>query len=124
MTSMGLWLIPHHRRDQVPAIYRWAADRKGLFVNPALTEPFGLTLLEAAASGLPIGKLQDDGGPRDIHRRCENGLLVDVTDLIHSSMVLSVLDQILSVGVAGVIMGWKPSVVTTAGTHMSVVIWR
>lgn len=69
----------HHRRDQVPAIYRWAAERGGLFVNPALTEPFGLTLLEAAASGLPM-VATDDGGPRDIHRRCDNGLLVDVTD--------------------------------------------
>jgi len=69
-----------HRRDQIPAIYRWAANRKGLFVNPALTEPFGLTLLEAAASGLPIVST-DDGGPRDILARCQNGLLVDVTDL-------------------------------------------
>ena len=69
-----------HRRDQVPAIYRWAAARQGLFVNPALTEPFGLTLLEAAASGLPM-VATDDGGPREILRRCDNGLLVDVTDL-------------------------------------------
>ncbi len=69
-----------HRRDQIPAIYRWAASKKGLFVNPALTEPFGLTLLEAAASGLPIVST-DDGGPRDIIARCQNGLLVDVTDL-------------------------------------------
>ena len=69
-----------HRRDQIPAIYRWAASKKGLFVNPALTEPFGLTLLEAAASGLPIVST-DDGGPRDIISRCQNGLLVDVTDL-------------------------------------------
>ncbi len=69
-----------HRRDQIPAIYRWAASKKGLFVNPALTEPFGLTLLEAAASGLPIIST-DDGGPRDILSRCHNGLLVDVTDL-------------------------------------------
>ena len=69
-----------HRRNQIPAIYRWAAFKKGLFVNPALTEPFGLTLLEAAASGLPIVST-DDGGPRDIISRCQNGLLVDVTDL-------------------------------------------
>ncbi len=69
-----------HKREQVPSIYRWAAHRKGLFVNPALTEPFGLTLLEAAASGLPM-VTTDDGGPRDILSRCENGLLVDVTDL-------------------------------------------
>ncbi|WP_413679109.1 HAD family hydrolase [Prochlorococcus sp. MIT 0916] len=69
-----------HRRDQIPSIYRWAANKKGLFVNPALTEPFGLTLLEAAACGLPM-VTTDDGGPRDIISRCENGLLVDVTDL-------------------------------------------
>jgi len=69
-----------HRREEIPSIYRWAAHRKGLFVNPALTEPFGLTLLEAAASGLPI-VTTDDGGPRDILSHCESGLLVDVTDL-------------------------------------------
>ena len=69
-----------HRRHQVPAIYRWAAQRRGVFVNPALTEPFGLTLLEAAACGLPL-VATDDGGPRDILARCANGLLVDVSDL-------------------------------------------
>ncbi len=69
-----------HRRENIPSIYRWAASLKGLFVNPALTEPFGLTLLEAAACGLPIVST-DDGGPRDILARCENGLLTDVTDL-------------------------------------------
>ncbi len=70
----------HHRRHQIPSIYRWAAHRRGLFVNPALTEPFGLTLLEAASCGLPM-VATDDGGPRDIVARCENGLLTDVTDL-------------------------------------------
>ena len=69
-----------HKREQIPSIYRWAANRNGLFVNPALTEPFGLTLLEAAACGLPM-VTTDDGGPRDILSRCDNGLLVDVTDL-------------------------------------------
>ena len=68
-----------HSRAQIPALYRWASSRGGLFVNPALTEPFGLTLLEAAACGLPM-VATDDGGPRDIQARCENGLLVDVTD--------------------------------------------
>ncbi len=69
-----------HKREQIPSIYRWAANRNGLFVNPALTEPFGLTLLEAASCGLPM-VTTDDGGPRDILSRCDNGLLVDVTDL-------------------------------------------
>lgn len=69
-----------HQRSQIPEIYRWAARRRGVFVNPALTEPFGLTLLEAAACGLPV-VATDDGGPSDILRRCNNGLLVDVSDL-------------------------------------------
>ena len=60
--------------------YRWAASRGGLFVNPALTEPFGLTLLEASSCGLPIIST-DDGGPKEIRSKCENGLLVDVTDI-------------------------------------------
>lgn len=69
-----------HQRSQIPEIYRWAARLGGVFVNPALTEPFGLTLLEAAATGLPV-VATDDGGPRDILTRTNNGLLVDVSDL-------------------------------------------
>jgi len=68
-----------HSSSAIPALYRWAASCGGLFVNPALTEPFGLTLLEAAACGLPL-VATDDGGPRDILQRCANGRLVDVTD--------------------------------------------
>jgi sucrose-phosphate synthase len=69
-----------HQRQQIPEVYRWASRLGGVFVNPALTEPFGLTLLEAAACGLPV-VATDDGGPRDILARCRNGLLVDVSDL-------------------------------------------
>lgn len=68
-----------HRPEQVAALYRVGAAGHGVFVNPALTEPFGLTLLEAAASGLPI-VATNDGGPRDIVANCQNGLLVDPLD--------------------------------------------
>jgi len=68
-----------HRPDDVPVLYRLATLSGGVFVNPALTEPFGLTLLEAAASGLPI-VATEDGGPRDIVGNCRNGLLVDPLD--------------------------------------------
>jgi len=70
----------HHEPDDIPQFYRMAARSKGLFVNPALTEPFGLTLLEAAASGLPV-VATDDGGPRDIQAACNNGLLIDPLDV-------------------------------------------
>ena len=63
----------------MPELYRLAARRRGVFVNPALTEPFGLTLVEAAASGLPVVSTAD-GGPRDILDACGHGELVDATD--------------------------------------------
>jgi len=63
----------------VPDLYKLAAQTKGVFVNPALTEPFGLTLLEAAATGLPL-VATNDGGPQDIIGTCNNGLLVDALD--------------------------------------------
>lgn len=66
----------HHQPDDVPDLYRWAAGLRGVFINPALTEPFGLTLIEAAACGLPI-LATEDGGPRDIIANCNNGLLID-----------------------------------------------
>ena len=68
-----------HRWDDVPEIYRTAAASGGVFINPAYTEPFGLTLLEAAACGLPI-IAPDDGGPRDILANCNNGQLIDPFD--------------------------------------------
>lgn len=72
-------LPKQHQPDDIPALYRLAAQRRGVFVNPALTEPFGLTLIEAAASGLPVVATQD-GGPPDILAHCENGLLIDPLD--------------------------------------------
>tara|TARA_Y100000589_G_scaffold26147_1_gene21646 strand:+ start:72 stop:566 length:495 start_codon:yes stop_codon:yes gene_type:complete len=59
----------------------------GIFVNPALTEPFGLTLLEAASCGLPM-VATNDGGPQEIKLKCDNGLLADVTDLNKFKLIL------------------------------------
>lgn len=73
----GKVALPKHvSQEDVPEFYRLAARRRGVFVNPAFTEPFGLTLIEAAASGLPF-VAPDDGGPRDIVNNCRNGLVVD-----------------------------------------------
>lgn len=69
----------HHRADEVPILYQLAAASRGVFINPALTEPFGLTLIEAAASGLPI-VATEDGGPIDIIGHCKNGILIDPLD--------------------------------------------
>jgi sucrose-phosphate synthase len=81
----------HHRAEDVPVLYRLAAASGGVFVNPALTEPFGLTLLEAAASGVPIAAT-DDGGPVDIIANCGNGRLIDPLDV---EQIATVLEEIL-----------------------------
>jgi len=74
----GKLAIPkkHNFETEVPELYRLSAESRGVFVNPALTEPFGLTLVEASACGLPI-IATNDGGPVDIVKNCSNGILVD-----------------------------------------------
>lgn len=80
-----------HSPDEVPVLYRMVTRSKGVFVNPALTEPFGLTLIEAAASGAPI-IATNDGGPQEIIRHCNNGLLInpldtdDIADALFSAL--------------------------------------
>lgn len=68
-----------HSADDVATLYREITKSRGVFVNAAMTEPFGLTLLEAAASGAPI-VATNDGGPIDIIANCKNGALVDPFD--------------------------------------------
>ena len=82
----------HDFEHEVPELYRIAAEKKGVFVNSALTEPFGLTLIEAAACGLPI-IAPDDGGPRDIVKNCECGTLVNTTD---SKTIANAVKQIIT----------------------------
>jgi len=89
----GKMAIPkkHDFTHEVPELYRITARRGGVFVNPALTEPFGLTLLESAACGVPV-VATSDGGPVDIIKNCENGILVDVSD---SSNITEAIKKIL-----------------------------
>lgn len=65
-----------HDRTQVDALYRLAESTGGVFVNPALMEPYGLTLVEAAAYGLPV-VATEIGGPQDIVGELQHGMLVD-----------------------------------------------
>ncbi len=69
----------HDSKFEVPELYRHCARLKGVFVNIALTEPFGLTLLEATACGCPV-VATNHGGPTEILPKCKNGTLVEPTD--------------------------------------------
>jgi sucrose synthase len=59
--------------------YRIIADRQGIFVQPALFEAFGLTILEAMHSGLPVFATQF-GGPLEIIEDKKNGFWINPTD--------------------------------------------
>ena len=92
----GKLAIPkqHDFEYEVPELYRIAARQQGVFVNPAFTEPFGLTLIESASCGLPI-VATDDGGPRDIIKNCKNGLLINVNqrEEISSALIKVLVDS-------------------------------
>jgi sucrose-phosphate synthase len=77
----GRMAIPkdHNSEYDVPELYRLAAANRGIFVNSAYIELFGLTAIEASATGLPFVAPQD-GGPRDIVENCQSGIIVDTRD--------------------------------------------
>ena len=54
------------------------ADRRGVFVQPALFEAFGLTILEAMHSGLPVFATEF-GGPQEIIVDNRSGFLINPT---------------------------------------------
>lgn len=75
-----LALPKRHEPDvDIPVLYRLAAASGGVFINPALVENFGITVIEAASSGLPVVST-DHGGPKDIIGHTDAGLLIDARD--------------------------------------------
>jgi sucrose synthase len=57
-------------------LYRVIADRRGIFVQPALFEAFGLTVIEAMGSGLPVFATCY-GGPLEIIEDGLSGFHID-----------------------------------------------
>lgn len=93
-------LHPHIRwvgkllsKEETGEIYRIMADRKGIFVQPALFEAFGLTILEAMHSGLPVFATAF-GGPSEIIVHQESGFLVNPT--VHGEMTAIIADFLLA----------------------------
>lgn len=86
------WVENSSRRDGAE-MYRIVGDRGGVFVQPALFEAFGLTVLEGMASGLPVFATQF-GGPLEIIQNGKNGFLINPTqpDLI-SEPILNFLSR-------------------------------
>jgi sucrose-phosphate synthase len=82
-----------HQPEDVSVLYRLCTLSRGVFINPALTEPFGLTIIEAAACGAPV-VATEDGGPQDIIENCQNGYLINPLDKKDiENKLLEVLDN-------------------------------
>ncbi len=87
------WLGIGLSRPDAAEVYRVIADHCGIFVQPALYEAFGLTVLEAMHSGLPTAATRY-GGPLEIIREDEDGFLLDVKDReALAAKLLEILDR-------------------------------
>ena len=70
------WLGLRLEKNFTGELYRYIADSRGAFVQPALFEAFGLTVIEAMASGLPTFATQY-GGPLEIVEDGVSGFHID-----------------------------------------------
>jgi sucrose synthase len=70
------WIRKQTDKNRVGALYRFVADTRGAFVQPALFEGFGLTVVEAMSSGLPVFATCH-GGPREIVEDGVSGFHID-----------------------------------------------
>ncbi|XP_077246359.1 sucrose synthase 7-like isoform X2 [Tasmannia lanceolata] len=70
------WIAAQTDRNRNSELYRCIADSKGAFVQPALYEAFGLTVIEAMNCGLPTFAT-NQGGPAEIIINGVSGFHID-----------------------------------------------
>lgn len=70
------WIAAQTDRRRNSELYRCIADTKGAFVQPALYEAFGLTVIEAMNCGLPTFAT-NQGGPAEIIVDGASGFHID-----------------------------------------------
>ncbi len=76
LESQLRWVGFQSERNLVGELYRFVADRRGVFVQPALFEAYGLTVVEAMSSGLPTFATRY-GGPSEIIEDGVSGFHID-----------------------------------------------
>lgn len=72
------WLGVRLAKSDSGEVYRIIADHQGIFVQPALFEAFGLTILESMITGLPTFATRF-GGPLEIIQDGVNGFYINPT---------------------------------------------
>lgn len=82
------WLGMRLDKNLAGELYRHIADKRGIFVQPALFEAFGLTIIEAMASGLPTFATRY-GGPLEIIQHNRSGFHIDPTEGAESADLIA-----------------------------------
>ncbi|PSC73946.1 sucrose synthase [Micractinium conductrix] len=70
------WIVAQKNRVRNGELYRYIADTRGAFAQPALYEAFGLTVIEAMTCGLPTFAT-NHGGPSEIIKHKKSGFHID-----------------------------------------------
>lgn len=70
------WISAQTNRARNGELYRYIADKRGIFVQPAFYEAFGLTVVEAMTCGLPTFATCH-GGPNEIIEHGISGFHID-----------------------------------------------
>jgi len=73
------WIGTRLDKNLAGELYRYVADQRGIFVQPAQFEAFGLTIIEAMSSGLPTFATCY-GGPLEIIQNNQSGFHIDPND--------------------------------------------
>ena len=85
------WVGFQSERTFVGELYRFIADYKGVFVQPALFEAYGLTVVEAMTTGLPTFATRY-GGPSEIIEDGVSGFHIDPN---HGDQVAELIAEFL-----------------------------
>ncbi len=85
------WLGTRLDKETSGELYRFIADKKGVFVQPAYFEAFGLTVIEAMSCGLPTFATRY-GGPLEIIKNGISGFHIDPN---HGDRVAAALSSFL-----------------------------
>ncbi|KAE8714067.1 Sucrose synthase [Hibiscus syriacus] len=81
------WISSQMNRIRNGELYRYICDTKGAFVQPALYEAFGLTVVEAMTCGLPTFATCN-GGPAEIIVHSKSGFNIDPYHSDHAAEIL------------------------------------
>jgi sucrose-phosphate synthase len=77
-----------HSTELVTALYQHARKTRGISLALSKHENFGLTLVEAAAAGVPVVS-SGAGGMRDVLKNCGHGVTVDPENSAETAQAIS-----------------------------------